>query len=936
MFYLDLQSNALTSRQMSNNSQNDWVKLLNNASYSFAIPPEWIPDLARFYGVYVKYNQLHGYLPTEMNTDSLSQNAAKWCFDEFAPTNWTYSDPQNCNGKAICSDCVFYKLMTISPDSLYPYEDCQVNLTLFSKNSVASPLTGFTIDFTDEVAISEMSNQTKYFFFNQSTVKSDWSVSSGIAQYSKLSLLNRVNAFNGDSAVTPYQKITIYPFYNISNPWVLQYPVYNSCYVGNGYNKESQTCYPCSPGYFQKIVDGVPLCLPCPIGTYQGNSGKTFCVACFGNVTTIGTGSNDPNNCLCPPDFYGDGWSSCSRCPSSSSSDLGARTSNRCYCTAGSYGKAYLNQPCFSCLIFNGNDKIAECPLDNMTFPNLDNGWFLRESGTIPGSYDVLKCTPAAACTAGFCSDGYEGHLCGSCVKLQYFRQDLICKKCSGNTWATWVLMLIAIFVVNLAILANSYPSPTKKVAMSITITWVQIIALFAEIPVTWPTSVYGMFQAFGFTNFNLDLFAPECSVELDYWTKWTFKLCLPLIMFGGLLVIFGVQELGAKFFPNFQSLFTRKVFGNFGAAMDVKGEGFSNSENDPYRYSRYVYGPVVMMSILYSFLSSLSFQPLMCVYQSDGTYTMALNSVQKCFDLQWLYRLPQTIFFILLYPVGIPVFLGIVFFKNLDKADSNKFRRYFGGITLSYRSHLFWWEAVDLIRRVSIIMLLKLFFLFQMKFLQLFLAVAVLFIYMVFYVFLQPFKRPEMNFLSSCWMIASIVCLFSGVVFKVSELQEFEKTAFTVVVILVIIFCLVVSVWVFALEFMSHYRILLLQRNRNQDLFTIDEARKRMLEEKFGQMHETLWTEVSYMSLDEQNKFFSDLQQLERVERPLTATSMLDSDDTVDHAPRGIGAPGVSRYRGSIVNLNASASQFRAGKVTGIQLDIGTVSVPMSTESGF
>jgi hypothetical protein len=303
--------------------------------------------------------------------------------------------------------------------------------------------------------------------------------------------------------------------------------------------------------------------------------------------------------------------------------------------------------------------------------------------------------------------------------------------------------------------------TPTKKVSISITITWVQIIALFAEIPVSWPTSVYGMFQSFGFTNFNLDLFAPECSVPLDYWTKWTFKLCLPLIVAAGLILIFICQEAGARYFPNFQSLFTRQIgsFGLNGLNPPAQLEKPEYS-GDPYRYSRYVYGPVVILSILYSFLSSLAFQPLMCVYQSDGTYTMALNSTERCFSANWLSRLPQTIFFILLYPLGIPTFLGIVFFKHLDKADTSKFRRYFGGITLSYRSHLFWWEAVDLIRRVSIIMLLKLFFLFQMKFLQLFLAVAILFIYMVFYVFLQPFKRPEMNFLSSCWMLLPL-CVF-------------------------------------------------------------------------------------------------------------------------------------------------------------------------------
>jgi hypothetical protein len=41
-----------------------------------------------------------------------------------------------------------------------------------------------------------------------------------------------------------------------------------------------------------------------------------------------------------------------------------------------------------------------------------------------------------------------------------------------------------------------------------------------------------------------------------------------------------------------------------------------------------------------------------------------------------------------------------------------------------------------------------------------------------------------------------------------------------------------------FALELLSHYRISLIQRNKNHDFFSIAKARKKMLEDKFAQMH--------------------------------------------------------------------------------------------------
>jgi hypothetical protein len=112
--------------------------------------------------------------------------------------------------------------------------------------------------------------------------------------------------------------------------------------------------------------------------------------------------------------------------------------------------------------------------------------------------------------------------------------------------------------------------------------------------------------------------------------------------------------------------------------------------------------------------------------------------------------------------------------------------------------------------------------------------------------------------------------------------------------------------------------------------LFSIAEARKKMLEDKFAQMHETLWTQISYMSLEEQDKFFSDLKQLERIERALQAPSMLDTDEADNHVPCGLGVPSSSRYRGSIMIPQSLPER----KGTGVRVEVGAVSVPDDTST--
>ncbi len=67
----------------------------------------------------------------------------------------------------------------------------------------------------------------------------------------------------------------------------------DSCPVGTLNNIGTQTCEPCSPGFYQNQADQL-FCYPCPAGYYQNLRGSTFCYAC-----EFGFYQNDTNSEFC-------------------------------------------------------------------------------------------------------------------------------------------------------------------------------------------------------------------------------------------------------------------------------------------------------------------------------------------------------------------------------------------------------------------------------------------------------------------------------------------------------------------------------------------------------------------------------------------------------------------------------------------------------------
>lgn len=87
---------------------------------------------------------------------------------------------------------------------------------------------------------------------------------------------------------------------------------------------------------------------------------------------------------------------------------------------------------------------------------------------------------------------------------------------------------------------------------------------MFASFKFNWPPALITLYNSLSFSNFNIELLAPECSFSVDYATKWALTESIPLL----LLVGVGVVLVGARLLQTCE----RRLLGRLptGATSDV------------------------------------------------------------------------------------------------------------------------------------------------------------------------------------------------------------------------------------------------------------------------------------------------------------------------------------------------------------------------------
>jgi hypothetical protein len=109
------------------------------------------------------------------------------------------------------------------------------------------------------------------------------------------------------------------------------------------------------------------------------------------------------------------------------------------------------------------------------------------------------RCNPEVACAVtGYqeqttCGAGYSGFACGNC-DLGYYKQNANCKKCPSEFVQGLVIFLFAAFLVvvvfRFTTASSEIPSDVRIILQA-----VQMIAIFPNVSVKWPSFLYTILQ---------------------------------------------------------------------------------------------------------------------------------------------------------------------------------------------------------------------------------------------------------------------------------------------------------------------------------------------------------------------------------------------------------------------------------------------------------
>ena len=322
-------------------------------------------------------------------------------------------------------------------------------------------------------------------------------------------------------------------------------------------------CMPCEPGYIA-AQSSMIACEPCPKGSFNPFLGQTKCRTCGNYGYSIKSAST---SCLDCPLLTRSGN------PQSGSIEL-------CECEAGSYRSDLSpGKECKRCptgAFCHGRTMPPVTRTGFWTSPSdwpedtVAQYWMCDHKGVrnvclgfpeIRQLEDVLKC--AYRPVDGLCDDiglpvfvnmtnqdkrrcasGYSGRLCSICEQGNYKASSGSCEKCPPiGVVMLGIVVVIAVFVF--IIVASSSAVTT----LYIVICWLQLLACFSNLSISWPPALARLWGVFTIFNFNFRVAPSSClfSSEASWKDAWFFEVLILSIVVGVNAVRWALPYYSAK-----------------------------------------------------------------------------------------------------------------------------------------------------------------------------------------------------------------------------------------------------------------------------------------------------------------------------------------------------------------------------------------------------
>ena len=184
-----------------------------------------------------------------------------------------------------------------------------------------------------------------------------------------------------------------------------------ACTCNAGYQQSFSVCIPCSPGYFNPLIDGP--CMKCPPGMWSGSLASITCTQCPEHSGSSESGMFSIDGCACDPGYAGSGGE----------------------CTICTTGKYHLNSTlnCYDCLndtytAVDGSTFCYACGLHARS--NVGSSQCVCDPGYSASLSECIACEP------GYYKDWTGNNTCLQCPTGSYHNtSDILCTDCPVNTF---------------------------------------------------------------------------------------------------------------------------------------------------------------------------------------------------------------------------------------------------------------------------------------------------------------------------------------------------------------------------------------------------------------------------------------------------------------------------------------------------------------------
>ena len=395
--------------------------------------------------------------------------------------------------------------------------------------------------------------------------------------------------------------------------------------------------------------------------------------------------------------------------------------------------------------------------------------------------------------------------MCNQCITKAPFGQPRYyrapnqkCLQCN-ETITTVLLIIVFVFALMIAGYAMMWVSKKGKNfgSVRILIDYFQILFIFGSFKLQWPDFVANQMQFFSFAMFNIEMATPSClAPDFGYLQIFVLMMVTPIIFIGGLALSSILMT------PPFNVPFIKlkNVYLKFRQKKEITIEGKWNMEVFKKNVGQAIRATNLFLQFAFASLVGWSLGYFNC-QSLNGREVSYKDPQLECGVGDHKTFSGLAVFGLIFYMVGIPLWLGALFYFQRQKRFNSAFFVYMRGLSagllnsekcsFNYQHHPF--VIVQMLTKAILIfaqMYFKTFNVLQGLFVQ----ISML-IYTGFLLYMKPYKNPNDNIVDMAAQVSSIITLCAGILFYNAKTEGIKGLDALGGVVMAIIWCSLIGI---------------------------------------------------------------------------------------------------------------------------------------------